>query len=66
VDSRWPAVVLLIGGAVLAGVANNTSQHWLGIVAFALFAAGAVLFLRWRAGRGRVLDREDKTSQDDR
>jgi hypothetical protein len=66
VDLRWLAVALLIGGAVLAGAANNTSQHWLGILAFALFAAGAVTFLRWRAGQGRVLDREDKTSKDDR
>ncbi len=65
-DLRWLAVALLIGGAVLAGVANNTSQHWLGIVAFALFAGGAVAFLRWRSAQGRVLDREDKTSKDDR
>jgi uncharacterized membrane protein YfcA len=64
VNLRWLAVALLIGGAVLAGVADNTSQHWLGIVAFALFAAGAAAFLRWRADQGRVLDREDKTSKD--
>jgi uncharacterized membrane protein YdbT with pleckstrin-like domain len=66
VDLRWLAVALLIGGAVLAGVANNTSQHWLGIVAFALFAGGAAAFLRWRSTQGRVLDREDKTSNDNR
>jgi hypothetical protein len=66
VDLRWLAVGLLIGGAVLAGVADNTSLHWLGIGAFALFAAGAVVFLRWRVDQGRVLDREDKTSEDDR
>jgi uncharacterized membrane protein YfcA len=65
VDLRWLAVALLIGGAVLAGVANNTSQHWLGVIAFALFAAGAVSFLRWRSSRARVLDQEEKTSPDD-
>ena len=65
-DLRWLAVALLIGGAVLAGVANNTSQHWLGIVAFGLFAAGAVSFLRWRSARDTVLDHEEKTSSDDR
>jgi uncharacterized membrane protein YfcA len=64
-DLRWVAVVLMIGAAVLAGVANNTSQHWLGAVALALFAAGAVTFLQWRSGRARVLDREEKTPPDD-
>jgi drug/metabolite transporter (DMT)-like permease len=62
VDLRWVAVVVLIAGAVLIGVADNTSQHWLRILAVACFAVGAVLFLRWRA---RVLDREEKTSPDD-
>lgn len=62
---RWVAVVLMIGAAVLAGVANNTSQHWVGVVALALFAAGAASFLRWRSARATVLDREEKTPPDE-
>jgi hypothetical protein len=65
VDLRWFAVVVLIAGAVLIGVANNTSQHWLRFLAILCFAAGAAAFLRWRAARATVLDREDKTSPDD-
>ena len=60
------AIVLFVAAGALVGVANNTSQHWLGAVAVVLFALGAVAFLRWRnAARARVLDHEEKTSSND-
>jgi hypothetical protein len=64
-DSRIASIMLIAVAAVLAGVGNATGQGWLVAVAFGVFAVGAATFMRWRARRARVLDREEKTSRQD-
>ena len=63
---RTAAILLFAAAAILVGVGNSSGQRWLSAVAFGLFGAGAVCFLRWRAGnRATVLDREEKTPEED-
>ena len=63
---RAAAILLFAAAAILVGIGNSSGERWLSAVAFGLFGAGAVLFLRWRLGnRARVLDREDKTPEED-
>jgi len=60
--SRALAVVLFALAALLAGVGNSTHRRAVVALAFAAFALGAAVFLRWqRTRRASVFDQEDKT-----
>ncbi len=60
--SRALAVTLFALAAVLAGIGNSTHRRVVVALAFAAFALGAAVFLRWqRARRATVFDQEDKT-----
>ena len=61
---RIASIALFAAAAVLAGVGNETGTRLLTGFAFGLFALGAAAFLKWRRARfARVLDREEKTSE---
>jgi hypothetical protein len=63
---RVAAILLFAAAAILVGVGNSSGERWLSAVSFGLFGAGVILFLRWRsANRARVLDREEKTTEED-
>lgn len=57
-------IVLFAAGAILSGVGNSSGQGWLIALAFTAFAAGVIVFGRWRrALRAKVFDREEKTTE---
>ena len=62
---RVAAIGLFAAAAVLVGLGRDGGRAWLVAVAFGVFAVGAATFMRWRARRARVLDREEKTSRQD-
>jgi Na+/proline symporter len=45
---RWLLVALLVVAAAVSVVANKSHSAVIGWIAFAVFAAAVVLYLRWR------------------
>ena len=66
--------IWLIGALAAAGVvsvvANKTSSAFVGWLSFAIFLCALVLYVSWRRAarleRGRVFDREAKTTDETR
>jgi hypothetical protein len=65
---RWAAVALLVVAAILSAVGNTHHNRGLQAIAFGFFLGAVFVFLGWRramrARRGRVFDREAKTSDE--
>jgi Kef-type K+ transport system membrane component KefB len=57
-------IALFAVAALLSGIGNSSGQGWVIALAFSAFAAGVIIFGRWRrALRAKVFDREEKTTE---
>lgn len=57
-------IALFAAAALLSGIGNSSGQGWVIALAFSAFAAGVIVFGRWRqALRAKVFDREEKTTE---
>jgi Na+/proline symporter len=68
---RLRLIVVLALAAVLSIVGNKSNSPLLGWVSFAVFLGALALYVTWRRAalrerRGRVFDREAKTTDEDR
>lgn len=68
---RLYLILVLIVAAVVSVVGNKSNSPFLGWVSFAVFLGALALYVTWRRTalrerRGRVFDREAKTTDEDR
>jgi Na+/proline symporter len=68
---RLYLIVVLVLAAVLSVVGNKSHSPLLGWLSFAVFLGALALYVTWRRAalrerRGRVFDREAKTTDEDR
>jgi uncharacterized membrane protein YfcA len=68
---RLYLIVTLVVAAVLSVVGNKSSSPFVGWLSFAVFLCALALYVTWRRTavrerRGRVFDREAKTTDEDR
>jgi peptidoglycan/LPS O-acetylase OafA/YrhL len=68
---RLYLIVLLVIAAVLSVVGNKSNSPFIGWVSFAVFLGALALYVTWRRAalrerRGRVFDREAKTTDETR
>jgi hypothetical protein len=68
---RLYLIVLLAIAAVLSVVGNKSNSPFIGWVSFAVFLGALALYVTWRRAalrerRGRVFDREAKTTDETR
>jgi uncharacterized membrane protein YfcA len=68
---RLYLIVVLAAAAVLSVVGNKLHSPFLGWVSFAVFLGALTLYVTWRRAaikerRGRVFDREAKTTDETR
>jgi uncharacterized membrane protein YfcA len=68
---RLYLILVLVVAAVLSVVGKKSSSPFLGWVSFAVFLSALALYVTWRRTalrerRGRVFDREAKTTDEDR
>jgi uncharacterized membrane protein YfcA len=68
---RLYLIVVLAAAAVLSVVGNKLDSPFLGWVSFAVFLGALTLYVTWRRAaikerRGRVFDREAKTTDETR
>jgi uncharacterized membrane protein YfcA len=68
---RLYLIVVLAAAAVLSAVGNKLHSPFLGWVSFAVFLGALTLYVTWRRAaikerRGRVFDREAKTTDETR
>jgi hypothetical protein len=66
---RLYLIALLVVAAVLSVVGNKSNSPFLGWVSFAVFLGALALYVTWRRAalrerRGRVFDREAKTTDE--
>jgi uncharacterized membrane protein YfcA len=59
----------LVVAAVISVVGNKTNSAWIGWLSFVVFLCALVLYVSWRRAalrerRGRVFDREAKTTDE--
>jgi len=62
---RYAAIAAFAVAAVLVGVGRSSDNRFLYALGVAVFLLGASAFFRWRGSRARVLDSEEKTSEDE-
>jgi uncharacterized membrane protein YfcA len=68
---RLYLILVLVVAAVVSVVGNKSNSPFLGWVSFAVFLGALALYVTWRRTalrerRGRVFDREAKTTDEDR
>jgi len=68
---RLRLIAVLVLAAVLSVVGNKSNSPFLGWASFAVFLGALALYVTWRRAalrerRGRVFDREAKTTDEDR